>query len=336
METSQQYPSTAKTVTYDVASQKLILHPSYPVPTPNPEKDEHLIRVHTIALCKGELDWPALHPWYIFADNPEKVVIPGYDVAGTVVTVPADSKFKPGDEVIARTKTDRPGNYREYSTAKGVELAKKPSNLSWAEAASIPVSAITAWQALFDHAGVDGFEDPGSKRKKILVIAAAGSVGIWLVQLAKMAGLHVIAQVGSAENEELVKKLGAAETINYHTTSLKEWVEGNEPVDMVFDNLGGKTLGEAWYCVKDGGALVSIVDDPEGMRPKELARRDVKSTFFILDPDCRQLEKISEFANEGRCVTMVDSVWGFDDYEKAFAKLRAGKVRGKIVIDVTK
>ncbi len=224
MESSQQPPSTAKTLTYEVSDQSFTVHTSYPVPSPDASKGEHLIRVHTIALCKGELDWPALFPDYIFAENPEKVVIPGYDVAGTVVTAPPDSKFKPGDEVFARTKTTRAGNYREYSICRSKELAKKPSNLSWAEAASIPVSAITAWQALFDHAGVDGFEDSNAKGKTVLVIAAAGSVGIWLVQLARMAGLHVIAQVGSAENEQLVKKLGAAEVIDYHATSLKAWV----------------------------------------------------------------------------------------------------------------
>ena len=183
-------------------------------------------------------------------------------------------------------------------------MAPKPKKLGWAEAASVPVSALTAWQAFFEHAGVKGLEDPVVRGKRVLVIAAAGSVGVWLVQLAKMAGLEVVAQVGSAESERLVRGSGAVEVVNYKMTELREWAEKNEAVDIVSDCLGGKTLGDAWYCVKNGGALISIVEPPEEWRPDELKNKSVESEFFILSSNSQQLAELSRMADEGQCLTL--------------------------------
>ena len=325
-------PASTKTLIFDTKSEAFHFDPSSPVPAPDPTKDDHLIRVKTTALCKGELAWATLFPDVILPDNPEGLTVPGYDVAGTIISAPPASRFRSGDEIIARTSPSRQGNCREYSIARSEEMALKPSNLSWAEAASIPVSALTAWQALFEHAGV---HNPASKPVKALITAAAGSVGIWLVQFAKMAGVEVVAQVGSAENEKLVKRLGAAEVMNYKTTSLKDWAESSGPVDIVFDCVGGKTLGDAWYCIKDHGILISVVDTPEKWRPEQLMSKDVRNEFFIVANNSDQLAEISSLANEGRLSTMVDSVWDLDDYEGAFTKLAGGQVRGKVVIKVT-
>ncbi|KAL8705197.1 MAG: hypothetical protein Q9201_001679 [Fulgogasparrea decipioides] len=329
-----EHPSTTNALVYDTKSQTFHFNTSLSVPTPDASKGDHLIRVHTTALCNGELDWPTLFPGVIFSDNPDGLIVPGYDVAGTLITAPPASGFKPGDEIIARTHPSRPGNCREYSICRSEEMALKPQKLTWAEAASVPVSALTAWQALFDHAGVRGFDDPQSRGKKILIIAAAGSVGIWLVQLAKMAGLEVVAQVGNLANERLVSDLGASEVVNHKTTGLKAWAETSGPVDIVFDLLGGKTLEDAWYCVKDNGTLISIVDSPKPKMPNELEGNNVKSEFFIVAPNGPQLAEISRLTNEGQFLTMVDSVWNFRDYEGAFAKLKSGTARGKVVIKV--
>lgn len=336
MTTNLEYPSAAKALIYDHLSQTFHFDSSYPVPIPDPERDDHLIRVHTTALCKGELAWPTFFPDAIFSDNPSKQIIPSYDVAGTVLTSPPNSRFHPGDEIIARTRPNRPGNCREYSICRSVEMAFKPPKLSWADAASIPVSALTAWQALFEHARVQGFDDPKARGKRVLIVAAAGSVGIWLTRLAKMASLEVIAQVGSEENDELVRKLGAAEVVNYRTTSLRDWAEKNGPVDVVFDLLGGKALEDAWFCVRDEGALISIVEPPEQRRPPELQNKPVENKFFILTPDSQQLAKLAEFANEGQCMTLVDSIWSLENHEGAFARLSDGHPRGKVVIEVKK
>lgn len=328
-------PLSAKALIFDSASQTLNIHPFVPIPTPDAAKNDHLIHVKTTALCAGELKWPALFPDAIFAENPEKQITPGYDLAGTVITAPPASPFRPGDEIYARTRPSRPGNCREYTIGRTQEMALKPPRLSWAEAASVPLSAITAWQALFEHAGVKGFDDPSAAGKRVLVVAAAGGVGVWLVQLARLAGLEVVAQIGSAKNAEFVRKLGASETVNYREKSLKEWAEENGPVDIVFDNLGGKVLEDAWYCAKDGGALISIVEPPEGKRPEELKARVVKNEFFIMDPNGRQLAEISRLLNEGRCQAVVDSVWDLEDYGGVFERLDGGHAKGKVVIKVS-
>lgn len=333
-EMDSKYPSTAKALVFDLATKALDLHQSNRVPVPDPTRDDHLIQVEAIALCARELEWPFLFPGALLSDNPDKQIIPGYDVAGTVITAPPASPFQPGDEVYARTYPARPGNYREYSIGRTLEMAPKPQKLSWAEAASVPMSAVTAWQALYEHAGVAGPGDPSSERKRMLITAAAGGCGVWIVQLAKIAGLEVIAQIGSPQNDRFIKELGAAETVNYRTTSLKEWAKANEPVDVVIDCIGGKTLEEAWYCIKDHGSLISIVEPPEGKRPEELKAKEVKNEFFIMYPSGQQLGEISKLIEQGRCQAVVDSVRAFSEFKGAFEKLDGGHARGKVVVKI--
>ena len=182
---------------------------------------------------------------------------------------------------------------------------------------------------------MQGFYDPKSKGKEILVLAAAGGVGIWLVQLARVAGLKVVAQVGSATNDRFVGQLKATETVNYKMTSLKDWAAANGPVDIVFDFKGGETLADAWYSVKNDGSLISIVEPPEGRRPNKLEVKDVENKFFIMKPDGRQFNEISKFIDEGQCQPVMDSVWEFGDYDRAFEKLQDGHSREKIVIKIT-
>ena len=115
------------------------------------------------------------------------------------MTAPPKSPFHIGDEVYARTLPTRPGNCHDCTIARVNEMAFKPQKLTWEEASSVPLSALTAWQALFEHAGVKGFKDPASAGKKVLITAAAGGVGVWLVQLARLAGLEVVGQIGNAK-----------------------------------------------------------------------------------------------------------------------------------------
>lgn len=331
---TQKPPSTARTLIFDTSSKTLRLEASHPVPTPDFTKNDHLIHVKTTALCTGELLWPIFFPEAIFAENAEKKITPGYDLAGTVISSPPGSPFQPGDDIYARTRPSRPGNCREYTIARTQEMALKPPQLDWVSAATVPLSAITAWQALFEHAGVTGFNDPSWKGKRVLVTAAVGGTGIWLVQLASLAGLEVVAQIGSPENEKLAKALGASETVNYKLMSLKEWSEKNTAPDIVFDLVGGKTLEDAWYCVKDGCVLVSIVEPPPGRKPEGLEPNNVKELFFIMQPNGQQLTEISKLLDEGKCRPVVDSVWALEDFEKAFERLDGGHTRGKVVIKV--
>ncbi|KAL8825263.1 MAG: hypothetical protein Q9170_007863, partial [Blastenia crenularia] len=217
------------------------------------------------------------------------------------------------------------------------EMALKPSNLGWVEAATVPMSAVTAWQALFTHAGVAGIGDPVANRgKRVLVIAAAGGVGVWVIQLARMAGMDVIAQVGDDDGERaaLVRELGAKEMVNYHAVGLKEWADEHGQVDVVVDCVGGETLIGVWWVVREGGRLISIVGPPEEWRPKELRGKEVENLFFIMTPDGGQLGEVSKLIEQGKARAVVDSVWDFGEYEGAFKRVDGGHARGKVVVKV--
>ena len=152
---------------------------------------------------------------------------------------------------------------------------------------------------------------------------------------ARIAGMKVIAQIGSVKNNEFVRGLGASKTVNYRTESLKEWAERENPVDVVIDGIGGKTLEDAWFSVEEGGTLISIRELLEGRRPEILKKKLVRNEFFIMKPNSQQLAEVSRLVDEGQCVPVVDSVWKFEDYQGAFDRLDGGHATGKVVLKVT-
>lgn len=332
-------PSTAKALWHDVQTNKMTIK-TLPVPTLHPNTtNEHLIRVQSVAPCAGELTWLVLFP----PPDPAREPVPCDDVVGTVVTAPQQSPFPRGSEVYARTHFRRPGCAREYTVALTEELALKPRNLGWNDAATVPLSALTAWQALFVHAGLalgrlennDTGEVKAAPAKSVLVTAASGGVGVWTVQLARLAGYDVIATCGP-DNVEFVRSLGAAEVINYREKSLTEWLDttASGKVDVVIDGVGGKTLQDCWACVKDGGTLISIKQPPEQVKPAEWSGRDVKNLFFIMEPNGQQLSKITALIEQEKCKPALDSVFEFEDFEMAFERLEGGHARGKVVLRV--
>ncbi|TVY44947.1 putative zinc-binding oxidoreductase, mitochondrial, partial [Lachnellula cervina] len=209
-------PKTMKALLQpDPASLHLLLT-DLPVPVPKPGSTEHLVRVHAAALTNGELLWRHNFPLPPSPDNPT-IFIPLFDIAGTILTSPPHSPFPPGTEIYTRTSYTRTGSGSQYTLVTTAELAVRPQILSWAESATVPMSAMTAWQALFVHAGLtptqgaagnrdaDGDRDRG---KKVFVMGASGGVGIWVVQLARWAGLEV-GGTARADNREFVEGLGA-------------------------------------------------------------------------------------------------------------------------------
>ncbi|KAG5299535.1 alcohol dehydrogenase [Histoplasma capsulatum G186AR] len=301
-----------------------------PIPEPKPNSDEHLIRVHATALCAGELSWPKSFPI-----QGKQEIIPGYDLAGTVVAAPETSPFAAGSQVYARTNYVRPGCARDYTIAVTSELALRPSNLSWAESATIPLSALTAWQALFVQGGLGGPENPENKGKRVFITAASGGVGLWVVQLARIAGLHVSVSCGS-ENEQFVRDLGANEVVDYKTMSITAWAaaDENRKVDLVIDCFGNQTLKDAWGAVKDGGTLISIVQPPEERKPANCTAKNVKNFFFIMEPNGAQLAKVTELVLRGKCHGVLDSTFKLEEFEQAFAKVDTRRARGKVVLSV--
>ncbi|KAF2672550.1 alcohol dehydrogenase zinc-binding domain-containing protein [Microthyrium microscopicum] len=307
-------------------------------PIAKPDSDEHLIRVYATAPCAGELLWAKNFPATLEGG---KSGVPCYDLSGVVVTAPANSPFQPGSEVYTRTTAWRTGNAREYTIAVTSELALKPKNLSWEDAASIPLSAFTAYQALFEHGGFKapwkdqaGATENGEKR--LIVTAASGGVGVWVLQLAKAAGVKDIVAVVGPSNVEFVKELGASEVVNYKEQSLGHWIAaGNAKADVIFDAVGGQTLTDAWGAVKEGGKIVTIKEPAASRKPKTDPPKDVQDVFFIMEAEGWQLKEVAQLIEAGKAKPVVDSIFSMEDFQKAFDKVESGHARGKVMIKIT-
>jgi NADPH:quinone reductase-like Zn-dependent oxidoreductase len=320
----------------DINSEDLVLT-DLPLQPAKKGTEEHLIKVYATSPCAGELLWAKNFPSLMDAD---RVAVPCNDLSGVVVTAPASSPFQPGTEIYTRTPAARTGNARAYTIALTGELALKPKNLSWEEAASVPLSAFTAYQALFTHGGLKlGWKDASGKaenaKKRILITSGAGGVGVWLVQLARAAGVGEIIAIVGPDNVEFVKSLGATEVINYRQKSLGKWAaEGASKVDLVVDMLGQRTLADSWTVIKDGGILLSIREPPEGQKPDTDAPKNVAASFFVMEPDGWQLKDVADLLEAGKAKAVVDSVWKLEQFKEAFEKLAGGHARGKVIIKV--
>ncbi|KFY14406.1 hypothetical protein V492_02628 [Pseudogymnoascus sp. VKM F-4246] len=330
--TAMSIPTFQKAVLQpDVQSTDVILITDHPVPTAKPSTEEHLIRVHTTAITNGELLWEKNFP---LPDDVKagKIMVPCNDVAGTIVTAPESSPFPPGTEIYARSNFARTGCAREYSILETKEMAKRPQRLTWAESATVPMSAETAWQALFVKAGFEPKAD-SAKGKRIFVTASSGAVGTWIVQLAKWIGAHVTGTCGP-DSVEWVKSLKADTVLDYTKTNIKEWAsEGANKVDLAIDCIGGKSLEDAWWVVKDGATLISIFQPPEQKKPTGIDG-DIDNFFFIMESRGDQLQKITELIDSGFGKPALDSSFPIDQFQGAFAKLKSGKAKGKVVIDL--
>lgn len=199
-------------------------------PQPRPGPGEVLVRVYATGVIAPELTWSATYQTK--AGSTRTLPIPGHDLSGVVEEVGPDvTTLTRGSEVYALTAFDRDGAEAEYTIALPSELAPRPHTLDHVQAAAVPLTALTAWQALFDHANL-------AAGQIVLIHGAAGGVGVFAVQLARWAGAHVIA-TASARNRDFLRELGANEIIDYSTTRFEEVVRD---VDLVFDTVGGDTL----------------------------------------------------------------------------------------------
>ncbi|KAI0123016.1 hypothetical protein BJ170DRAFT_122322 [Xylariales sp. AK1849] len=325
-------PSSTLTLLHNPQTYTLSLT-LQPVPLPVPNSEQHLLRIRAIALTRNELTWP--EP---LAATPSP--IPGYEISGTVLLAPPSSPFQRGSEVIARTSFERPGNAREYGIALTGELGLKPKRLAWEEAATVPLSALTAWQGLFVHGGVVAPGEHAAAKeensgKRVLVTAAAGGVGIFAVQLAKLAGAYVVGTCGP-ENLEFVYSLGADEVLNYRETDLDSWAQEDDcrKFDLVLDCVGGRTLEQVWKTTKKGGMVISVAEPAEGKIPKDGVAEDVRSKWFIVEADGEHLGRLTKLIEEGKCKVVFDSAFSLEDYEKAFEKVQGGHARGKVVLRI--
>src|SRR5580704_12697634 len=238
------------------------------VPVPDPGPGEVLVEVHATAVTAGELSWPESWP-----------AIPCHDLSGVVAeTGGGVVGWRPGDEVYSLVAFDRPGAAAEYVTTSAADLAAKPSGVGHVEAASVPLGALTAWQALHEHARLQ----PG---QHVLVHGGAGGVGIYAVQLAARHGARVTA-TASARNQAFVTGLGAADVLDY-TGRFEDHVHD---VDVIIDPVGGSTTARSWPLLRSGGILVAIAEEPD---LAAAGRDDVRSVFFVVEPNGGQLRELA-------------------------------------------
>jgi NADPH:quinone reductase-like Zn-dependent oxidoreductase len=299
---------------------------------PKPSASQYLVRVYAVGITKGELQWP--EPCSL------PTPIPGFDVAGIVITAPSySSKFQAGDKVYALTAFDRPANARNLTVIEEEEIARMPNTLSFVEAAAVPMSALTAREALFDKGGLTYEANSATnKDRSLLVIGASGAVGTWAIQIAKWAGVGRVIGVCGSNNVDFVKTLGATDVIDYRKTSLREWIgiHGEDSkFELVLDGVGGETLGEAWTAVKSNGQLLSIVQPVDSSRPAVGVSASVKGTFFIVQPSGHRLNTITELIEEKSYRAVVDGVYELDDFEKAFGRAGSGHAKGKVLLKLS-
>lgn len=298
------------------------------LPLPKVKEGEILVKVKAAGV--NPVDWKIREGYLKDLFTHEFPVILGWDAAGVVEEVGNGvGRFKQGDEIFAycRKPIVHGGAYAEYITLEEEHAATKPKNISFEEAASIPLAALTAYQSLFDAAKIN----PG---ETLLIHAAAGGVGGFGVQLAKDHGAVVWA-TASEGNKKYVKDLGASQVVDYTKEDFREAVRSQYPdgVDAVFDCVGGEVLRKSAEIVKGGGRLVTIVDDPT-----DLPRSDIQKEFVFVAPNSGQLTELARMVEQGRLKTHLSQVFDFgvEEARKAHELSESGHTRGKMVIAVSK
>jgi len=270
----------------------------------------------------------------------------GNDLSGVVTRVGAKvRRFKAGDEVYARLDKSRIGSFAEFAAVRESDAAKKPANVTFEEAASLPLVALTAWQALVEL----GRTQPG---QRVLIHAGSGGVGSIAIQIAHYLGATVLTTVGQ-RNVDLVKRLGADVAIDYRTTRFEDVAKD---CDVVLDSAGGQTLVRSFDCVKPGGVVVSIGGTPSAAFAREWGlnpflvfvigvmsrkvtaaarRHNARFEYLFMHPDGAQLAQIAQLV-EGRVIEpLVDKVYPLDQVRDALAYSESGRATGKVVIKVS-
>lgn len=269
----------------------------------------------------------------------------GSDLAGVVVEVGSKVKaFKPGDEVFGHPDSSVVGTFAEYIAVAEADLALKPKLLSMEEAASVPLVALTAWQALFDVAKI-------KSGNKVFIQAGSGGVGVFAIQLAKHIGASVATTAGAA-SAELVTELGADTVIDYRSADFAEVLSG---YDFVLNSQDAATLKKSIGILKPGGLVTSISGPPDPAFAKSIGanwfiqqvmrllsmkargqakRQGVDYSFLFMQANGAQLSQIAEMIDAGSIRTIVDRVFPFAQTNEALAYVETGRAKGKVVIKV--
>ena len=292
-----------------------------------------LVRVHAAGLDRGTWHLMAGQPYLLrlaFGLRKPRNPVPGLDLAGTVVAVgSAVNRFSPGEEVYGTGH----GSFAEYAAAPEDQLARKPGNLSFEQAAVVPVSGLTALQALTDVGRVE-------TGQRVLITGASGGVGSYAVQLAKALRAEVTG-VSSTAKLDLVRSLGADHVIDY---TRDDFADGEHRYDLILDIAGNPTLSRLRRALTPTGKAVIVGGEQGGSLTGGLDRQfravalsllvRQRLTFFVSKERGSDLERLTEFIESGKLTPSLDQIFLLDQVPEAMRHLAGGKARGKIAITV--
>ena len=284
------------------------------VDRPNPKAGEILVKVHAAGI--NPIDWKIRSG----AGQRLGMTLPirmGGELVGTIeqLGIGVDD-FKKGEAVFGMVHT---GAFAEYAVVKATNMVRVPSNLDFVQSATLPLAGSTAWQAIFDEAGlVSG--------QRLLITNSSGGVGSLAVQFAKAKGAHVTA-VASARNEAFVRSLGADEFIDYTSQPFEQAARN---IDVVLDTVGGETFQRAFQTLRKGGFMVTVVAFPGG--EAEQFGVSVKRSFTT--PSAQNLTSIKDLVELGKVTPHVDATFPFEEIKQALSLSETGRARGKIVLAI--
>ncbi len=290
------------------------------VERPVPGPSEVLVRVHAAGI--SPTDWVHRRlPGFL----DQLPLILGWDVSGVVEAVGVGVTIhEPGDEVFGMLPYPHGhGSFAEYVTAPARTFVAKPAGIGHVEAASVPLAALTAYQALVDTAHIR----PG---QRVLVHAAAGGVGHFAVQIAKSLGATVIG-TASAAKHELLRELGADELIDYHT---EDFEKAAGEVDVVLDLIGGDYTARSLRTLRPGGTLVSLVLSQTTPLREEAAALGVRHRLMLVEADQAGMLAVADLLRSGALRPVVQASFPLDQAAQAHEVGESGRVTGKLVLEI--
>ena len=284
------------------------------IPHPHAAENDVIVRVYAAGFTTGELDWPGT--WTDRAGHDRAPSVPGHELSGVVAELGyGTTGVTVGQRVFGLADWARDGSLAEYAAVEARNLAPLPADIDHTVAAAVPISGLTAWQGLFDHAQL-------KTGQTVLIHGAAGGVGSIAVQLAHELGARVIG-TGRAVDRETALGLGADAFVDLQAGRLEEVGE----VDVVFDVIGGEVLERSARLVRAGGTLVTIVGPPK------VPPAGGRAIFFVVEPDRFRLADLAERVRSGRLKPIIGAVRPLAEVPSAFAPDH--RVPGKTIIRVT-
>ncbi|MEA0562700.1 NADP-dependent oxidoreductase [Lysinibacillus irui] len=313
------------------------------MPTPEINEYEVLAEIHAASI--NPIDFKIRDGKVRLLIQYKMPLILGNDFSGVIVKVGKKvTRFKVGDEIYARPRKSKIGTFAEYISIHEDDIALKPKNLSFEEAASIPLVGLTSYQALHDIMQLQ-------KGQKILIHAGSGGVGTFAIQLAKAMGATV-ATTASEAGANLVTSLGADKVINYKKENFEAILKN---YDAVFDTLGGKTLEKSFKIIKNGGNIVTVSGRPNARFAKEYGsgwwktllfsaasrkltalekKHHAQYSFLFMKPSGDQLRIIADLIESGSIKPVIDRTFSFEEAEKAMKYAESGRAKGKIIVKI--